>query len=177
MLASEEDVILLLGYAVFEAQEAEAALHLTLSVVCGLSEAESISHLKKIYEKKTMGQFLRLVRERIGINESFDDFMREYIEQRNFIVHNLSRCSTFSLYTDDGRLKLNHFLTGFRHKNRKVRLTFMALTEAWLGNISSEYKATDKLKEFRDTDLFREIKEEFIPQLRLIFEKNSRGQV
>lgn len=172
----EEDVILLLGYVVFEAQETEATLHLALSVICGLSVAESIDHLQKIYAKKTLGQFLTAVRDKIGLRESFDGFMKEYIDQRNFIVHNLSRCSIFSLYTEDGRSKLTNFLTNFRYTNRKVKLTFMALIEAWMQLLSPEYKSSEKLKEFRDSDLFRTIVQEFIPQLPLIFGNNIKKE-
>jgi uncharacterized DUF497 family protein len=93
--------MLLLGYLTYEAQETEATLHLCLSVICGLSIAESIDHLKKIYRKKTLGQFLHLVREKIGLEESFDAYMRDYIDQRNFITHNLSRTSMFSLEWQD----------------------------------------------------------------------------
>jgi hypothetical protein len=94
--------------------------------------AESIEHLKKIYAKKTLGQFLDLLRAKIGISPEFDEFMTDYIEQRNFITHNISRTTIFSPYTDLGREKLMNFLTSFRFMNRKAKLTFMALTEAWM---------------------------------------------
>jgi hypothetical protein len=119
MTPSEEKIMLSLGYAIYEAQETEATLHLAMSFIFGLSVAKSIDHLKKIYEKKTLGQFLYIVRENIGLSKSFDDFMVGYIEQRNFITHNISRTSVFSPYTDEGRQKLMNFLTSFRYDNKK----------------------------------------------------------
>ena len=144
-----------------------------MSVICGLSVAQSIEHLQTIYAKKTLGQFLELVRQKIGIKESFDGFMDDYIKQRNFIIHNISRTSRFSIYTKEGRLELAGFLTDFKYKNRKVKLTFMALTEAWLRLVSSKEELGLKFKEFRETDLYREIEIEFMPQLSTIFGKKS----
>ena len=147
---TEEEVILTLGYASFEAQETEATLHLAMSVILKLSIAESIEHLKLIYSKKTLGQLLTLVRKEIGIDPSFDTFITDYIEQRNFIIHNISRCSGFSLFTDDGRQKLMNFLTRFRYINRKVKMTFVALTEAWLEILFQELNMTKNLKTSMD---------------------------
>jgi hypothetical protein len=174
MIPSEEDVMLLLGHVVYEAQETESTLHIAFTFFYGLSVAESIEQLKKIYGKKTMGQFLILVRDKIGINQSFDDFMLDYIEQRNFIVHNLSRTTRFSLHTEDGRQKLSNFLTNFRYMNRKVKFTFMALVEVWMQKFDPAHQSDEKFKEFRYSDMFREIKDEFIPQLRPIFGNNSK---
>ncbi len=98
--------------------------------------------------------------------------MDDYINQRNFIIHNISRTSRFSIYTENGRLELADFLTSFRYKNRKVKLTFMALTEAWLRLVSSKVELDQKFKDFRETDLYREIEREYIPQLSSIFGKN-----
>lgn len=172
-LPTEEDVILLLGNVVYEAQETEATIHLLMSVIFGLTEAQSIEHLSKVYAKKTLGQFLVLVREKIGLKESFDEYMEDYIQQRNFIIHNISRTKSFSLYTEQGRRKSTDFLTSFRYKNRKVKLTFMALTEMWMGKISSEFKSAPELEEFRSSELFREIEREFIPKLSTMFERIS----
>ncbi|RJF98205.1 hypothetical protein [Noviherbaspirillum saxi] len=182
MAPSEKDVILILGYAVYEAQETEATLHLAMSVICGLSIAESLEHLQKIYAKKMLGQFLTLIREKIGLAASFDDFMKDYIERRNFIVHNLSRSSVFSLDSEEGRLRLQNFLTNFCYINRKAKLTFAALTEAWMRIICPEYRSDEKLAEFRKLDLYREIVEDFVPQLSLIFgakrvDASSEGDV
>lgn len=166
---TEEEVILTLGYASFEAQETEATLHLAMSVILKLSIAESIEHLKLIYSKKTLGQLLTLVRKEIGIDPSFDTFITDYIEQRNFIIHNISRCSGFSLFTDDGRQKLMNFLTRFRYINRKVKMTFVALTEAWLEILSPGVKHDEKFKDFYGSDLYKEIQHDFIPELGRIF--------
>lgn len=166
-----DEVMRLLGRAVYEAQETEATLHLTMSVMFGLSPAESIKQLKTVYEKKTMGQFLRLAREKIGLSESFDKIMYETIEQRNFIVHNLSRASVFSIYHEEGREKLTNFLMSFMEQNKKVKLTFAALVEVWMRRISPEYNNAKKLSEIQESEFYQEVEEIYIPQLKAIFGK------
>lgn len=166
---SIDELMSRLGYAVYEAQDTEATLHLSLSVICGLSIAESIEHLKKIYEKKTLGQFLATVRTKIGLKEIFNDYMKDYIERRNFIVHNIFRTSTFNINSDEGRIKFNDFVFDFRQRNRKINLTFMALTDVWMQYISHEYKVGDSLKVHLGDRLFQEIQEEFVPELKNIF--------
>jgi len=168
-----DELMKLLGYAVYEAQETEATLHLCLSVVHGLSVAESIDHLKKIYQKKTLGQFLQLLRTKIGLKDEFDTFLTDYIDRRNFLVHNLSRTSIYSIHSEEGRTNLENHLFNFRHENRKVKLTFVALIDVWMKHISPEYKASDSLKAYLGSELFKEINNQYIPELRNLFGQNA----
>ncbi|MDP2243547.1 hypothetical protein [Pseudomonas sp.] len=169
MSPSQDDVMLALGYVTYETQETEATLHLVMSLVFGLSVAESIEHLKKIYAKKTLGQFLDLLRAKIGISPEFDEFMTDYIEQRNFITHNISRTTIFSPYTDLGREKLMNLLTSFRFMNRKAKLTFMALTEAWMRLALTDQENETRLSALKESGLLQEIERDFIPELSKIF--------
>jgi uncharacterized protein YutE (UPF0331/DUF86 family) len=162
-----------LGHAVYEAQETEATLHLCMSVVLGLSIADSIEHLKKIYQKKTLGQFLQLLRTKVGLKEGFDDSLKSYIDRRNFLVHNLSRASIYSIHSEEGRANLKDHLCNFRLENRKVNLIFVALTDVWLKHISPEYKASEQLKISLGSELFAEISNEYIPELRNLFGQNT----
>ena len=168
-----DELMKLLGYAVYEAQETEATLHLCLSIVHGLSIAESIDHLRTIYQKKTLGQFLQLLRTKVGLKDEFDDFLKAYIDRRNFLIHNLSRTSIYSIDSEEGRVNLKNHLSNFRLENRKVNLTFVALTDIWMKHISPEYKASESLKEHLGSDLFAEINNEYIPELRTLFGQNA----
>ncbi len=173
-ILSEDDVFLLLGQVVFEMQETEATLHLAMTVAFGISAAKSAEQLKDIYAKKTLGQFLVLMRDRIGLSPSFDEFMRDYIERRNFTIHNFSRTSIFNVYSEEGRVKLANFLTDLRYRNRKIKLTFTALTEAWLRVLDPRYGSEGKFKETIGADLFDEIVRDFVPTLREIFSLQYR---
>jgi hypothetical protein len=170
----ESDAFLLLGQVVFEMQETEATLHLAMSIIFGLSIAKSLEHLKKIYEKKTLGQFLALAREKLDINPSFDGYMKDYIDRRNFAIHNISRASDFDVYSSEGRAKFVNFLTDLRYRNRKINITFIALTEFFIRKIDPEWVNREKNLEILSSPLFREIEEEFIPRLGEIFSRNNR---
>jgi hypothetical protein len=172
---SEDDVFLLLGQVVFEMQETEATLHLAMTVAFGISAAKSVEQLKDLYAKKTLGQFLLLMRDRIGLSPSFGDFMKDYIERRNFAIHNFSRTSIFNVYTEEGREKLADFLTDLRYRNRKVKLTFVALTEAWLRILDLKYASEGKFKEIIGAELYGEIVRDFVPTLREIFSLPHRS--
>lgn len=167
---SEDDVLLLLGYVVFEIQETEATLHLAMTVAFGISAAKSVDQLRDLYGKKTLGQFLALVRKKIGLSPSFDEYMKDYIERRNFAIHNFSRGSIFNIYKEEGREKLANFLTDLRYRNRKIKFTFVALTEAWMRILSPEYADDAKLADLRKTEFYKEIVRDFVPSLRTIFE-------
>lgn len=170
---SEDDVLLLFGRVVFEMQETEATLHILMSVGFGLSIAKSIDQLRDLYAKKTLGQFLALVRDKIGLDPSFDEYMKDYIERRNFAIHNFSRTSVFNIYKDEGREKLGNFLTDLRYRNRKIKFTFVALTEAWMKVMSPEYANDSKQTELRKTEFYNEIERDFVPSLRTIFGKGT----
>lgn len=173
-LPTETDAFLLLGQVVFEMQETEATLHLAMSVIFGMTIAKSLEHLKAIYEKKTLGQFLALVREKIGINPSLDEYMKDYIERRNFAIHNISRTSIFSIYSTEGRVKLVNFLADLRYRNRKIKLVFIALTEFWMRRYNSGGVISKEYQEVLDSPLFKEIEEEFMPMLGEIFGNRNR---
>ena len=174
---SEDDVLLLLGQVVFEMQETEATLHLAMSVAFGLSVAKSIQQLRDLYGKKTLGQFLALIREEIGLNPEFDEYMKDYIERRNFAIHNFSRGSLFNIYKEDGSEKLANFLTDLRYRNRKIKFTFVALTEAWMRVLIPEYANDSKLADLRKTEFYKEIVRDFVPSLRTIFDKSAKAKV
>lgn len=167
--------MLLLGRVVFEMQETEATLHLAMTVAFGIPVAKSVEQLRDLYSRKTLGQFMALVRDKIGLSQTFDDFMKDYIERRNFAIHNFSRTSIFNIYKDEGREKLANFLTDLRFRNRKVKFTFVALTEAWMMVLAPGYKDDEKLAELRATDFYKEIVRDFVPQLKAIFGKNHQG--
>ncbi|CAO3429720.1 hypothetical protein [Azospirillum doebereinerae] len=171
---SETDAFLLLGQVVFEMQETESTLHLSMSVIFGLPIAKSLEHLKKIYEKKTLGQFLALTREKIGVNPSFDKYMKDYIERRNFAIHNISRASDFDVYSSEGRAKFLNFLTDLRYRNRKINLTFIALTEFFMRKYDPKWATSERIQEILSSSLFKEIEEEFIPRLGEVFTGNNR---
>lgn len=172
---TEDELLLLLGRLVFEMQEAEAEVHLAVTIVLGIPVAKSVENLRDLYAQKTMGQFRNLVRSRIGLAPSFDDFMSDYIERRNFAVHNFSRTSLFNIFTEGGREKLYNFLVDLRCRNRKLRLTFAALTEAWMRVLDPTYHSDAKAEEFRKSDLYKEIVTEFVPQLPKIFGRKAAG--
>ncbi len=50
--------------------------------------------------RESLGQFLSLVRGKIGLNPEFDEYMKDYIERRNFAIHNFSRGSIFNMDHD-----------------------------------------------------------------------------
>lgn len=81
-------------------QETEATLHLAMTVAFGLSVAKSVEQLRDLYGKKTLGQFLALVRGKIGLSPSFDEYMKDYVERRNFAIHNFSRGSIFNIHKE-----------------------------------------------------------------------------
>ena len=174
---SEDDVLLLLGQVVYEMQQTEATLHLAMTVVFALPIAKSVQQLRDLYAKKTLGQFLLLVREKIGLNPEFDEYMKDYIERRNFAIHNFSRGSIFNIYKEEGREKLANFLTDLRYRNRKINYTFVALTEAWMRAISPDYAEDSKLADVRKTEFYEEIVKDFLPALRTIFGKDTTAKV
>lgn len=145
-----------------------------MTVAFGLSVAKSVDQLRDLYGKKTLGQFLALGREKIGLSPEFDEYMKDYIERRNFAIHNFSRGSIFNIYTEDGREKLANFLTDLRYRNRKIKFTFVALTEAWMRILSPEYANDSKLADLRKTEFYKEIVRDFVPSLRTIFGKGAK---
>jgi len=163
----------ILGYTVWEAQDTEATIHVSMSVLFGLSEMESVEKLKDVYARKTLGQFLALLRKRIGLSSAFDRFLLDYIEQRNFIVHNLSRTSIFVPYDERGREKLTNLLMAFRQTNRKIHLTFIALTEVWMRKLGASNVDEKRLQSLKDAGLLEEIERDFIPNLSAMFRQNS----
>lgn len=170
---TEDDVFLLLGQIVFEMQETEATLHLAMTVTMGIPVAKSVEQLRNLYAKKTIGQFLSLIRTKIGLSPAFDKFMNDYVERRNFAIHNFSRGSIFNVYSESGRVKLINFLTDLRYRNRKIRFTFVALTDAWMKILDPGYEPVITLRDIFGTNLYEEIVHEFGPTLNAIFGKSA----
>lgn len=61
-------------------------------------------------DKKTLGQLIGILKERVDINDKFIKFLTVFLEGRNKFIHELSRQEGFDLNTEEGRDKIWDFL-------------------------------------------------------------------
>jgi len=87
---------------------------------------DNMAALEAEDRRKTTGQLISALRQRVQVDSSFDDTLSSFIENRNRFVHRLTDDPKFDLYKPDGRRKIMKFLNEFNSQMEVVAKVFMA---------------------------------------------------
>jgi hypothetical protein len=162
-----------IGGAVLACQAAEKLINLCLLYLFPkepIRTVEMLEQLDEQHRRKTLGQFVRALRERVGLAPEFDTLLANFLEHRNTLVHDLQRLKghTFSSY--DGLHQMNEYAR--RTLSEAMRLTeiFIAFIDAWSEQIFDRIRAEHP--DDYDSTFLTNIRETITPLLNyLVYEK------
>src|ERR1700720_1052162 len=91
-----------IGAALVACQTAEKLINVSLRSLFPkepIRTVEMLDRLNEEYRRKTLGYFIRALRERVGIDEQFDALLGDFLEHRNTLVHDLAGVPGHSFFT------------------------------------------------------------------------------
>jgi hypothetical protein len=89
----------------------------TIDEIYALNEAE---------KKKTLGELLRELRERVSVDPSFDSLLKSFLKNRNTFAHSMSFLPGWNLKTKAGREAAVKFLDRYSWELTQVQNIFLA---------------------------------------------------
>ena len=163
------------GAAVIACQTAETLINSSLLLLFPkepIRTVEMIEQLEKQHRRKTLGQFIRALRERVGLAPEFDTLLANFLEHRNTLVHDLQRVEGHTFSSRDGLQQMNEYAR--RATSEALRLTeiFGAFFDAWSEQVGMRDKLRAEHPDVYDSTFFANIRKTITPFLNhLVYEK------
>jgi hypothetical protein len=134
MTPEQQKVLMHLGAALLTIQGAERTIGFCLR--CCLPDDASLSMETYVdaagaLQKRTLGQFLAVLRTRVDLDDSFDAVLRDFLERRNQLIHRADDIPGWDIATPAGCDAALQFIdTTFRLAQR-VTFVFAGLARKW----------------------------------------------
>ena len=157
-----------IGGAVVACQAAEKLINLSLQWLFPkepIRNVEMLDQLEDQHRRRTLGHFIRALRDRVGLAPEFDSLLRDFLEHRNTLVHDLERVEGHTFATAEGFCRMNEY--ALRVTEEALRLTeiFAAFMDAWSDQIGVRDKLRAEQPDVYDSDFFKNIRETIAPLL------------
>jgi hypothetical protein len=171
MTPGEKNVLTHIGVALLLVQTAERVIHscltLPLSGEAGVT-LEALEAQSEDARKKTLGYFLKELRKRVDLDDSFDATLGDFLDKRNILVHRVEDAPGWDLSNEEGRANALQFIDGLIRSAGHIIKVFVGLMRAWAEQVNinvdvSEYQA-----------FFDEIDRRYKPMVNMIFFEKER---
>ncbi|WP_431257159.1 hypothetical protein ACQ86G_21150 [Roseateles chitinivorans] len=143
----QDDVLKTLGLAVVAGQGVERLMSTCLTFVLRdepLVSPEQLDEILRRHSKATLGQLLRILRERVDLHPTFDERFERFLESRNIIAHRLFDVpGGLDLHSDDGRKNLKAFLLRFMEDGQSLSMIFLGLIRSWSQQVGIDLPSVD----------------------------------
>ncbi len=123
----------MIGLTLIELQGVEKLLRSCVGLVfkdingCALEDLRNAKN-----RKKTLGQFLTILRRKSTIDPSFDEVLSNFLSRRNEFVHDLQGNKLFRLSSVGGRQHIRMFLDRLRSEANIVGKVMMGALMVWI---------------------------------------------
>ncbi|HEY4941861.1 MAG TPA: hypothetical protein VII56_10565 [Rhizomicrobium sp.] len=169
MTEEEKGLLTNVGVTLLIVQSTEKLLRFVLQHCLPGSEAVSLEDLERSDEKmrkKTLGQFLGILRERVDLDDQFDAILSTFLDCRNILAHRIEEIPGWNLYTSDGQKAGNNFLNRTTEAAMFITKIFAGLMSAWSKQVGLEGAVTKEEKKW-----LAEIDARYTPAVDTIFFK------
>lgn len=143
----QRELLGFLGETLLHVQAAERQLQFCISYFFPGDKPKTIEEVEaqaSAERKKTLGQLLRLMRERMPVNQLFDKELEEFVDDRNALVHRFLNVQGVNVQNVKGIRNAVKFLQGLKAQAIHIRKTMQGLMTAILG----EEPATEEDEEY-----------------------------
>lgn len=164
----QQEALAAIGGSLIIVQMAERMIKFCLQYVLQESEEgltyEKLKSQKAEEAKKTLGYFLCQLRQRVEVDTTFDDRLREFLKQRNQLAHDLSSVPGLGFNDTEGLKVTMEWAGKLSGLALHVHNVFMGLARAWQHQIGMA-------DDFAENEFFREIDTTFKPLVNQVFTK------
>lgn len=157
-----------IGAAVVACQGAEKLINLALQLLFPeepIRTVEMLEQLEEQHRRKTLGYFIGALRERVGLAPEFDTLLREFLEHRNTLVHDLEREDGHTFTSRDGFQRMNAYAQRVSREALRLTEIFAAFIDTWSDQVGIRDKLRAKQPEVYDSAFFTNIRETIAPFL------------
>ncbi len=173
----QKDLCALLGLTLVELQGVEKLVKSCVELVFKDVNGDALTDLRNPKSrKKTLGQFLTLIREKSTIDPTFDQVLANFLERRNVFIHDLLGNKLFSLSSEGGRYHIRLFVERLRSEMDIVGKFMLGALMVW----ADPEKFHDKTRvrvQFAEGSCFGEAEQIFAPHVaKLIVPKQKEPQ-
>ena len=128
----QSDVLVSLGMSLIATQTTERMMSLCLTHILQLDGPLTLETLERAKtRRRTLGQVIEKMRDKIDLDERFDAILSEFLESRNLLAHRLSDVPGWGLNDAEGIASAHKFLNRLFALNSKITGTFGGLARAW----------------------------------------------
>ena len=122
-------------------------------------------------KKKTIGYFLAELRKRVDVDDSLDELLVDFLNNRNSFVHDLSSFEAWDFHKNKSALQSKKLVFDFMKQTDKVMKIFAGLILSWQEQVQTQ---TDRLGPvLPNHEWFNEVDSVYKPLMdRLFFAKD-----
>ncbi len=167
----EERVLAEMGIALLVIQNVEWLLRFTLRYPLSGAEGVTIETLERSeseLRKKTLGNFLALLRQRVSVDDAFGGALDHFLNARNMFVHRVEEVPGWNLHSTEGRAAAHTFLRGLIQTGTVIAKLLTALSRDWAEQNNFAVEIPDGSEA-----LFTEIDATFKPLVQAVFSKKE----
>jgi hypothetical protein len=150
----QKAICMRIGFALILVQHVEALLEFSLGFVLPKIDPRTIERLfdqKKSGRKVTLGLFLRELRKRAELEDTFDDLLASFLENRSVLAHHVAETDSWNLNSGDGLKMATYFVDGVIAQAGEIRNVLLALIVSWREEVRREAPVPQNLDQIRAT--------------------------
>ena len=161
----QKDALAAIGGTLVVVQMAERMIKFCTGYVLlkdGSLSLEKLASHKVEESRRAVGHFLEQLRQRVQIEPAFDQHLRDFLDLRNKLAHNLSEVPGLGFQSSDEIAFTVNWAGKLSGLALHVHNVFMGLARAWQEQIGMR-------DDFADNESFQEIDAQFKPLVDRVF--------
>lgn len=150
----QKAVCMRIGFALILVQHVESLLQFVITFVLPKNPPLSIERLfnqKKSGRKVTLGRFLSELRKRAELEDTFDDLLASFLENRSVLVHRVADTGSWNLNSKDGLKMATYFVNGAIAQASEIRNVLLGLMISWREEVGRQTPVPQDLDKVRST--------------------------
>lgn len=130
---AQRDLCALIGLTLVELQGVEKLLRSCIGLVFQDADGNPLADLRNPKSRrKTMGQFMTILRQKSSIDPTFDEVLSNFLDRRNQFIHDLLGNKLFRLTSPNGRQHVRLFIDRLRSETDLVGKFMMGALMGWI---------------------------------------------
>jgi hypothetical protein len=159
-MATRDDIFAMIGLTVLESQVVESLLNIVLTYVLQDGNPltyERLMQIEKSHRRKTLGFFIRAMRERADYSSDLENVLERFLESRNTLIHRFREIDGHHLDTQKDRDSVHAFLNQLHKDSWRLTKFMAAWIVAWQDQTGIGKGSLDNMMAGKADSLLREI--------------------
>lgn len=162
---AQDDLLKTIGLAVIAGQGVERLIGNCITFPLQGKPLQTVDQLEALlgrHSKATLGQLLKVLRQKVELPPTFDSRFERFLQNRNLIAHRLHDApGGLDLHSDEGRSRLKAFLLQYVEDGEILSMVFLGLLRDWTRQVGidlpGEHHMSQRMLEHLDAN--------FVPHL------------